>query len=177
MKKPIRQVIYLQHRLFCFLALFLRTCHSLVRLCYPHALVTLCIWRSYILFHTAIPVVLYFISCISGYLQFANRTASTGRLYDAHRRMPCILYRDKESPNMHDVPSCFAYICTYYKEDAPAVSRAVSLTAYAQSPALPNHSVLFPTSIFNVIARLYLSFFHDTSASVRSPLAQAQGGQ
>lgn len=57
----------------------------LVRSCYPHAVVTLCIWRSYILFHTAIPVVLYFISCISGYLQFANRTASTGRLYDAHR--------------------------------------------------------------------------------------------
>lgn len=70
-----------------------------------------------------------------------------------------ILYCDKASPNMHDVPSCFAYICTYYKEDAPAVSRAVSLTAYAQSPALSNHSVLFPTIIFNVIARLYLSFF------------------
>lgn len=70
-----------------------------------------------------------------------------------------LLYCDKESPNMHDVPSRFAYICTYYKEDAPAVSRAVSLTAYAHSPALSNHSVLFPTIIFNVIARLYLSFF------------------
>lgn len=31
-------------------------------------------------------------------------------------RMPCILYRDKQSPNMHDVSSCFAYICTYYKD-------------------------------------------------------------
>lgn len=114
--------------------------------------------------HTSFFIQLFTLSCILFPAFLVTCNLQTGQLpqegFTMHTgRMPCILYRDKESPNMHDVSSCFAYICTYYKEVAPAVSRAVSLTAYAHSPALSNHSVLFPTIIFNVIARLYLSFF------------------
>lgn len=177
MKKPIRQVIYLQHRLFCFLALFLWTCQSLVRSCYPHALVTLCIWRSYIPFHTAIPVVLYFISCISGYLQFANRTASTGRLYDAHRAHTLSSFIVTRNPRIcmmfHPALLIFAYNIRKMHLLFPVLYPLLRMHIVQRCQITACYFLL----VFLTSSLAYIYLFSWYLARSAYPIAQAQGGQ